>query len=56
MDVKSSIEKPTWHGGKFNSELIRKSMFPLFVYGIGAKYADRSFSSSLAPHIFINAF
>lgn len=28
MDVKSSHEKPTWHGGEFYPELIRKSMFP----------------------------
>lgn len=28
MDVKSSLEKPTWHGGEFYPELIRKSMFP----------------------------
>lgn len=27
MDVKSSLEKPTWHGGEFYPELIRKSMF-----------------------------
>lgn len=27
MDVKSSHEKPTWHGGEFYPELIRKSMF-----------------------------
>lgn len=28
MDVKSSHEKPTWHGGEFYPELIRKGMFP----------------------------
>jgi len=28
MDVKSSHEKPTWHGGEFYPELIRKSMVP----------------------------
>jgi len=27
MDVKSCHEKPTWHGGEFHPELIRKSMF-----------------------------
>lgn len=26
MDVKSSREKPTWHGGEFYPELIKRSM------------------------------
>lgn len=56
MDVKSSHEKPTWHGGEFYPELIRKSMFFLFAHRNGAQYADRISSLSACLRRFHECF
>lgn len=54
MDVKSSHEKPTWHGGEFHPELIKKSMLPSSLLMLHNMLFFFFFLSG--PQIFINAF
>lgn len=55
MDVKSSHEKPTWHGGEFYPELIRKSMFPSSLVMVHNMPIDFFFSSRV-PTFFMYSF
>lgn len=55
MDVKSSHEKPTWHGGEFYPELIRKSMFPSSLVMVHNMPIDFFFFLT-GSHIFMYSF
>lgn len=55
MDVKSSHEKPTWHGGEFYPELIRKSMFPSSLVMVHNMPIDFFFPHGL-PHFHVFFF
>lgn len=56
MDVKSSLEKPTWHGGEFYPELIRKSMFSSTRTSMLHNMLIEFFFFLSGSHIFVNAF